>query len=70
MGRIILVAEIIPEAKQQHPEANVLKLIPEEESPVLHTQNKFTKSGWQIPLQQRKKRLDEMPFVKISLPYL
>jgi hypothetical protein len=48
----------------------VLKLIPEKEILILHIQNKFTKSGWQIRLQQGGNWLDEMPFVKVNGQYL
>jgi len=48
----------------------VLELIPEKEVPVLHIQNKITKSALQIPLQEMKDRLDEVPFVKINRQYL
>jgi hypothetical protein len=44
----------------------VLQLKPEKEVPALHIQNKITKSALQIPLQEMKDRLDEVPFVKIN----
>jgi hypothetical protein len=44
----------------------VLQLIPEKEVPVLHIQNKITKSALQIPLQEMTDRLDEVPFVRVN----
>src|SRR5258705_428343 len=44
----------------------MLQLIPEKEIPVLHIQNKITKSALQIPLQEMKDRLDEVPFEKLT----